>query len=880
MRAHVSRIAILISLGLAPASAAMAQTALTEPPAAQSAEPVIVTGQRGATARARAEERLSDTLVNIVSADDAGQFGDQNTAEALQRLPGVNIDRNEGEGRTVSVRGLPSSFTQVTINGVRVGTSEAGDTSVALDVIPADQLASLALSKTYTPDMDGDTIGGAIDLRGASAFSQRRNLTTLSVEGSLNDYSGTWNPKVSASLTRRIAGDTIGIALSLNYYDRAVEGDDLRAEDDVGLLVRTVGTDNFLYPGEVNQRFEIGQRERLGGSLNLEYRPTDAAHYFLRGQYNVLKDNDTRVQNLWQLERATGSEVLTINQTQGEFRDVRVRHQIFFQPTEDTLSSISLGGRNDFGATDELTWQVDFSRSNWVQDDGIRGRFEIDDVIVSASWAQDEAAILGVRRDGTRPDPASPAAYVFNNLLFIEEERIDDIFSAQANYRRELTWGNLPGFIQTGLKFRDREKTADKIEFQGDPRTVGIARSYANTATFTVNTRMRGMNPMPDLDVSRALFTQARDSLLALPSFQRRDNSVASDYDINEAVSAFYLMGGVDLSENLKIIGGLRLESTSFSSAGNYFAANGSGLGPSNGPAIIIPLGAVTNDYVNALPSITLRYEPTDSVVMRASYGRAIKRPDFEEARNLLALNLDNNTLVAGNPNLNPLVADQFDASVAWYPSSNSVLQLTVFHKSMTDFFIDLSSATLAGTPIVLPQGQNPTIMRVNTTVNGDEAQVSGAELSFNQNFTMLPGLLSGLFVEGNVTWATSEAAVSQRPGETFAFPGQADLSGNLSIGWENEAVSLRASASHTGERLQGLGDATTPFEDRYRAAYTQLDVNLRWNVTDVFQIYADGINLNEAKETRFYRGSGYGGFYERVQDFGATYQLGVRAKF
>jgi TonB-dependent receptor len=227
------------------------------------------------------------------------------------------------------------------------------------------------------------------------------------------------------------------------------------------------------------------------------------------------------------------------------------------------------------------------------------------------------------------------------------------------------------------------------------------------------------------------------------------------------------------------------------------------------------------------------------------------------------------------------MVADQFDASWAWYPTRDTALQIAVFHKAITDYHIDIRTNNIAETNIQLPAGiSNVFPFGISTTINGGKATISGAELSYSQNFTQLPGLFSGLFAEGNLTLATSEADVALRPNETFAFPGQADVTANLSLGWENEVFSVRASGTHTGERLQGLASEARKFEDRYRKAYTQFDVNLRWNINDTFQVYADGINLNAAKEVRYYVGGAGGNVFERVQDFGSTYQVGVRAKF
>ncbi len=742
MRAQVSTLAISVALGLTGAmfgglaSPVLAQTG-TSPsaPVTQESGTIVVTGQRGAIARARAEERLSDTLVNVISADDVGQFGDQNTAEALQRLPGINIDRNEGEGRTVSVRGLPSGFTQVTVNGARVGTSEAGDTSVALDVIPSDQLGSLTVSKTYTPDMDGDTIGGAIDLRSLSAFSSRRNQTVVRLEGSYQDYAGEWSPKASASITRRLFDGTLGVALALNYQDRSVEGDDLRNDEETGILTAVRNGTTFYYPFEIDARREVGQRERIGGTLNLEYRPNDRSEYFLRGQFNELTDNDIRIQYLVELDRSSGAEILDLSNSSLDFIDARVRHQTFFQPTTDTLGAVSLGSRHTFGNGGELRWQADYSRSNWTQEDGVRGRFQIDDVRVKASWDDETVTIQPLEVEPARPpgtardarDPRLPTAYTFSSLLFIEEERIDEITTLQVNYSRDLTFGDMPGFMRVGLKTRDREKSADKIEFNGTP---AAGRNYSNIELFDPVSGIAGFGRFPTLAAAQELYLSARDALLASPTFNRRDQSIASDYAIREQVDAFYLMAGVDLTDSLKLIGGVRFEATSFSADGFLLESNTDGASATGGAPLVQALPTASRSYFNALPSLTLRWDATDEVVVRASYGRGIKRPDFDEARNRVEIRFDGTgggaattrRMTLGNPNLEAMVADQFDASVAWYPTPASAVQLSLFHKEITDFIVDIATNNVADTGIVLPVGISTSFpLGISTSVNGSE---------------------------------------------------------------------------------------------------------------------------------------------------------------
>jgi iron complex outermembrane recepter protein len=874
MRRGVSTLAIITAVsGVATGSWAQEASQVSD---------VIVTGQRGAIASARADERRADNLTNVVSADSVGQFGDQNTAEALQRLPGVNIERNEGEGRTVSVRGLPSSFTQVTVNGVRVGTSEAGSTTVGLDVIPSDLLGRIVVSKTYTPDMDGDTIGGAVELQSQSAFDQLGDRYTLRAEGNYQEYAGEWGPEVAGGLARRFMDGNLGLALSANYSERFINGDDLRNE--AGLRAITRGSTEFLYPDELNQRFEIGVRERFGGTFNLEYRPRDGMELFLRGQFTQLNDDDTRVQQLWQTERSTGNEVVAVSDTSGTFNDVRNRYQVFFQPTEDRLYSLSAGGEYRFANDWEIDYQVDTSRSRWSQEDGLRPRFEIDDIRAIATYGQDSLTVDIQRESGSRPDPSIAGNYRYVNLLFIEEERTDDISSARFNIRAPFAAFGDDGYLQFGAKFRTRDKEADKAEFNGDPRTRGFTDTYATQTTFLPDSGFRNsFGPFVQLDALRDLAIRSRDALLADPRFQRQDNTVASDYRLGEDVTAAYVLGNWSLSPDLTLIAGVRVEQTEFSSQGFFFESDDNGLNAAGQPLSAVSLGTYETDYTEWLPSALIRWEPSDALVVRAGYGRGLARPDFDDARNSQAVRFDpgdpanTRELEAGNPFLEPLIADQFDASVAWYPNSQTVFQIAVFHKEITDFFLDFETTNIAQTPIVLPTGVATTFDSIETVINGGEASVTGVELAYSQTFADLPGLLSGLFVEGNLTLAESEAETSERPGESFPFPGQADISGNLSIGWENDIFSMRVAGNHRGEVLSGLSG--NGIEDRYRAPFTQIDVNLRWNVTEQVQLYVDGVNLTGEKDIRYYVG-GRQNLFERVQDFGSSYQVGVRATF
>lgn len=965
-RTPLQRALVALQAGamLALAPPVLAQTAPSpapRPPAAAPAAPgqtvVITGGQRGATANAKAEERNAKQTVSVISADEAGQFGDQNAAEALARLPGVNVVRDEGEGRGVSIRGLPPSFTQITLNGVRLGNSGSlgagpvsGDSDgngVLLDILGPDSLAQLAVFKTYTADMDGDTIGGAVDLRAASAFDSAKPLLTGRLEASYGEYASKVNPKGSLSFSRQLVPGVLGVSGGLSYFKRKINGDQVRNETGIAAVTFNNTTapaagvarfnnsgQRFFFPNILNPRVETGERERTSFNLGLEWRPAQGQRYYLRGQYSRLKDEDIRIEEQYNIDRAgsiagnsptaNGVEILETDTGPGFglFKDVRYRNRIFFQPSSDTLTVLSAGGRNDLGANTRVEWQVDESRSQFELKDGVRGRWEIDDIATRATWGEDFVTTECLRwtprfAAGSANDPALLANYRFNALQAVEEQREDRIRGLKADLTHTASFGQREVVFKTGLKLRDRNNESDRTLWDtvgGGPNlaTAGIVNNLSQFTLFTPSNNYNQFGPIADLGEAKTFLLNARNTLLGNPTFLRPADSVGRDYKIGERVEAFYGMATVEPAAQLEISAGARYERTTLSSQGFFYESEGDGdlLG---GVSIFRSgdLGTFKRSYGNLLPSAVMRWEPRRDLVARASYGRGIKRADFKESTNRIQINTNveggvvaSRDLEAGNPRLAPMVADQFDLGLAWYPSRNTALQASVFHKDIKDFhlrFIGTGPGALATAGITLPPQLSATmpapVTQVRTVLNGGKASISGLELAYSQSYVGLPGVLSGLFAQANVTVLRSRADVAFRPGEKLPFPEQPDLTANVSMGWENDAVSMRVSANHTGKRLFTVSETPNVptaaafnggsawFPDVYRASYTQIDLNLRWNITKAVQVYLDGTNLTSEKEYRYYDTAGKApgldyNFHERIEDFGPTYQLGIRVKF
>ena len=224
----------------------------------------------------------------MVHADGIGQLPDDNAAEALQRIPGVSTERDQGEGRFVSVRGLGADLNAVTINGTLVPAPESDRRGVALDVLPSELVQSLAVVKTLTPDMDANSLGGTVQVESLSAFDHDGLFYTGTVEGGYDEKREKYSPKASGAISNRFSvgegQDNLGVALALSYQNRKFGSDN----------VETGGAwDGDALEETAMRQYDI-ERERIGAGLNFDYRPNDTGEYYLRTLYSRFKDTESR----------------------------------------------------------------------------------------------------------------------------------------------------------------------------------------------------------------------------------------------------------------------------------------------------------------------------------------------------------------------------------------------------------------------------------------------------------------------------------------------------------------------------------------------------------------------------------------------------------
>lgn len=395
---------------------------------------IFVLGQRSSQASAINQQRGSNRISSIVSADAIGQFPDQNAAEALQRLPGLSIERDQGEGRFVGIRGIDPNLNNVTINGLNIPSPESGVRAVALDVIPSELIQTLEVSKSVTSDMDGDAIGGAVAVKSISAFDKTQDTASVTVQLGQNQLRDEINPKVSGSFTHKL-NSTFGIAAALSYFDRDFGSDNIESNGD----------------DEVEQRFYGINRERIGGAVNLDYRPDFNNQYFLRTLYSEFSDDEYRLANTFTFD-GEDSEIE---------RESKDRYE------SQSILSFALGGEHQLPLW-QINWQLGYAKSDEDEPNALYYVFATENENIDGDLNQIIPTIT------QNSDALDLSTYELDEISFEDNYTKDTETSFKLDFIRPIEWNGNQGELKFGTKYRSREKDRSSQIFIYDGDFDGI----------------------------------------------------------------------------------------------------------------------------------------------------------------------------------------------------------------------------------------------------------------------------------------------------------------------------------------------------------------------------------------------------------------------
>jgi TonB-dependent receptor len=818
---------------------------------------ILVVGQAANLSSSLSRQRAADGVESILTRDAIGQFPDQNVAESLRRLPGVNILNDQGEGRFVSIRGLDPELNAASINGARIPAPEADVRSVALDVVAAELIESIEVKKSLTPDMDADTIGASIEINTTSAFDRKKDLLSVKLEGSYNNYADALTPKGSMDFSTRVT-DNFGIAGGVSYYQRKFETDNIEATD-------WDEQNGNAFAREVQYRDYDVERKRLGGSLNLDWRASDSTKLYARGIYSQFSDQEYRGDVIFIMSgdpRATTETSANFSSADGR---IEVRRRMKDRLEKQKIMSLTVGGETETGPW-KLTYSGAYSKSTEKEDGSVdptrfRARFSgtgANEVGVNFDYSDFRRPLFDVTGNTTLFN--NPASYSFNELELTDlSDSQDREWTARADLAREFALADGSFTVQGGVKSRWRTKSYnfDALVYDGFDGTYTLANVLGGGQTY----RIQDLGPLPD-KTSPSDFYFGNVDRFELNPDDTTINSAASDYAIDEDVLAGYLLGRYDSSQ-VRVVGGVRFERT----------YNDIRAFTTNEDTLAVTPNRSTRSYTDWLPSLTIRFEPARDLVLRLAGYKNLVRPKLSNLAPRILVNQADEAEF-GNPNLMPYRAWNIDASAEWYFGNNSALTAGVFWKSINDFVVEVTDNT-PGEILGVPY------RKATTFTNGETAKVKGIELSFAQRFTFLPAPLDGLLLNANYTYTDAKGTVFAGDDLTdpraIPLPASAKHTFNVALGYEKGPISLRAAGTYRDKYLDELGSAAD--QDRYVDQHFQLDLSAKFRVTKDIRLFAEWVNVTDAPYFAYQNFAGAKRLLQ-YEKYSWTAKFGVSASF
>lgn len=794
------------------------------PAGAQEAiERVEVIGQAASIDKALREQKSADSIKSVVHADGVGQLPDDNAAEALQRIPGLSVERDQGEGRFVSVRGIAPDLNSVTINGTLVPAPEGARRAVALDVLPAELVQSLSVVKSLTPDMDANSLGGTIEVESLSAFDHDGLFYTFSAEGSHDTNVSKNSPKFSGAISDRFSlGDGIdnfGVAAAFSWQKRKFGSEN----------VETGGNWDFsdgARLNEVEQRdYEI-TRERTGFGLNFDYQPDDYSNYYLRTLYSKFKDTETR--------NAAGVEFAD-PQASGERGDAEGWRDLKSRQDTQEIQSYVIGGERMIDLW-TLSGQAGYSQATEKDPGGIAGAEFVGD-------------FENVGFDGTRKPRVSaggdfydPAAFTLDEVEWEKVNGKDKEKNIRLDLARDYDLAGNASQVKFGGKLSRRDKTSDtEVWVYDDFSGVGLDGFQSGTVDYSLGNYGNGISAGAIKDLIGGLDRDA---------FYDEENSRINDFDMREDINAAYLMNSLDI-DDWRFIAGLRYE-------GTEFEAKGTGLRDG-----VYENTQSKNRYDHWLPGLHARYQLSPSTAIRAAWTNTVVRPTFGQLAPGFAI--DGGDASFGNPDLKPLESMNFDLGIEHYMGRAGVVSGFVFYKDIDNF---IYNTDLAGS------GAWADFDEALSFENGSSAKLYGVELAYSQKFDWLPAPWNGVLLGANLTLSKSDATIEgQGAKRSIEMPNQSDTVGNFMVGWENDRFNMRVAANYKSSYLYEIGSIEDKRQDLIVDDQLFVDFKAGYFLTPDLQLTFEAQNITDES---YYVYTGRHGYNAQYEEYGPTYKVGL----
>jgi TonB-dependent receptor len=818
-------------------------------------ESILVSAERP---RGEAEqinrERTADNIVQVLSAEVITSLPNANIADALGRLPSVTLERDEGEGKYVQIRGTEPRLSNLTIDGVNVPSPESGVRQIKLDTLASDLVESIEINKTLQANMDADGIGGSVNLRTKTA-SARPTIMMSGLGGYTPIIGGRGVSQFNTTLGRRFGADQkLGLLLGGTYDWNGRGINDIEPSPTVTSL--------SPHYDSIDLRDYMYYRTRWGLSGSTDYRVSNGSSLAFRALYSTFRNWGQK----W---------VYALNDG-----DVPSASMDWRRP-DYAIGSFVGSGRHTTGR-DWLSWDLSAARSRMLQSGGNGGaKFKWNSA--DPNCVDDPAATLDAFRPmfsascyaagaGNAEDLANYKLSSWNPASIGESAQLNVQGSASYGHTQRL--GDQFATLEVGAKIRNGHKYNDSFT-----TTYTVAKGVTIpaaqfTGTFADPSYYEGAYPWPSKNSDFEQIQSYVSSHTNQFTTSGGPGPNKSQFDLTERVAAAYAMESLDLSARARLVAGVRVESTHVDTLS--FNAN-TGLEDFR----------AGGNYTDVLPSVALKIAAAPNTSVRVVYSRALSRPDPQDITQ--AVGVVNNTqnpptVSLGNPDLRPEHANNFDILLEQYLSPLGLVSAGYFYKALADPIIATQTRPTSG-PFAG--------YLVSQPGNAGSATLQGFEIGYQQHLGFLPAGLGGFGLSANYSYTTSEARGIPLRTDSPGLLRQVPHTWNISPTYDRGRLSMRVGMSYNGAGIfayqyQNLNSDGTPMKasdltaggtagpggDSYLYAHYQVDAQATMKLASGVSVVVYGLNLNN-EVFGFYNGSPQ--YVVQREFYKPTFAIGVR---
>lgn len=867
-------------------------------PASTQLQQVQITDQAEGQVKAMIEQKTAANIKNVVSSEQLERFPDMNAAEAMQRIPGITLQRDQGEGRYVQLRGTPPELTNFNINGEQIPSPEGGVRYVGMDVIAADQIDFIEITKVLTPDMDGDGIGGTVNIITKKATSEKPEINGT-LAGGYSHLRQTPNFQAQMAFGRRYGKEgKFGLYVNGSYFINEFGSDNMEFKYVKGpFFGGNPDTSEANYQVQYRE-FQLRHyditRKRIGFSATMDYQFNENSVIYLRGMFNSFSDDETRRRKIYTLEDAVTENLYLYGGIEHDVKD-RIKDQ--------NVTSINLGGEHQLpGWGLKIDYEAAYSVAGENEPNRLETRFDNPGQAITMKIDRTDPEWPRV----TFTDPANAQnaydyrRYELDEHLFEKSITTDQNVSAKVNLTIPYSSNPLSkGFVKVGGKTRYKIKERDiEAKAFGAYKLKQYYPDYGDTLRLTtVDDGFRTddllgqgytVDYIPGADNMRDFYEfNAQHFVYGGQGFtESRKRSFNNDYTAHEYIYAAYAMVQHDFNK-LMLLGGLRYERTDVDYSAYRIKVNDNQwfdtINELNDKR--------THEFF--LPQAQVKYSFNDNLNLRAAVTYTFSRPSFDDVIPFRYEERDE--IKYGNPDLEYPTSINYDLLVENYLTSGGIISGGLFYKDIENFIFTYKRYAHEGEP------QSFSLKEIETPLNGLDAFVYGAEVQTQFKADFLPGFLMNFGLYVNYTFTYSEAYIYKRypanystdvipPGtdptevfynqtekEKISLPGQAMHSANIALFYDSPRVYAKLAANYHDTFLYSVGgDADL---DEYYGEAWHLDFNGHYKINDHFTVFTNFVNLTNAP-LRFYLGPPEDQRVQKKEFYSWTGRLGVRFAF